>query len=279
MSLVISSSYVITGTASGGGTIDGDNPIIGWRNLVEVGNITTTTAEAANPASHMANPSTNLRWVGELSSPEQDEYITLNLDTADPIDYIGVARHNWGSAQIAVSVEVLDTDASPDAWEELIASVMLPNDGPVIFRFPPQTVSSIRIRLQPGSEAPTAAVVYAGALLILQRKIYVGHTPINYGRNTKVTNARSESGNFLGRIVLGRSTATAVEMKNLTPDWYRANIEPWLLNAQELPFFFAWRPASYPREVGFGWLTGDPKPSNQLPNGMMSFSFNMGGVT
>lgn len=279
MSLVISNSYVITATASGGGTIDGDNPIIGWRNLVTTGNISTTTAEAANPATNMANPSTNLRWVGELSSPEADEYITLNLNSVDPVDYIAVAKHNWGSAQIAVSIELLDEDASPDAWEELIASVLLPNDGPAIFRFPPQAVGHIRIRLQPGSEAPSAAVVYAGKLLVLQRKIYVGHTPMPYGRNTKVTNARSESGNFLGRIVLGRSTATAVEMKNLTPDWYRANVEPWLVNAQELPFFFAWKPETYPREVGFGWLTGDPKPVNQLANGMMSFSFNMGGVT
>lgn len=278
MSVVISTSYVISDTVSGGGTITGNNPVIGYANLVTAANIAATTEADGFPASNMANPSTNLRWEGELSSPEADEYITVTTNAADPMDYIAIARHNLGSAQIAVSVEYLDTDASPEAWEELIAPVMLPNDGPALFRFPPQALAAIRLRLQPGSEAPTIAVVYTGKLLVLQRQIYVGHTPMPYGRSIKVTNARSESGNFLGRIVLNQKTGTSLTLQNLTPDWYRANIEPFLLAAQETPFFFAWRPQSYPREVGYGWLTNDPKPQNQRGNGMMSVELQMSGV-
>jgi hypothetical protein len=31
--------------------------------------------------------------------------------------------------------------------------------------------------------------------------------------------------------------------------------------------------------VGFVWTTNDPRPENQLPNGMMSFSMDVEGVT
>jgi hypothetical protein len=273
MSIVISSSYVLADSVSGGGVINANNPVIGWQNLVAIGNIAADTEADGFPASNLANPSTNLRWLGEAS--EADDYITVTANATEPMDYIAIARHNLGSAQIPVSVEYL---SSPETWVELIAPVLLPNDGPALFRFPPQALEAIRLRLQPGSAAPTIAVVYTGALLVLQRRIYVGHTPMPYGRQAKITNARSESGNFLGRIVLNETTRTKFDLQNLTPDWYRTVLDPFVRASKDTPFFFAWRPQSYPREVGYGWLTNDPQPSNQRLNGMMGISFELDGI-
>ena len=279
MSVVISGSLVLSDSVSGGGTINANNPVIGYQNLVTTGNITSTTADSSFPVTNLANPSTNLKWVGLLASPAVDEYITVAVNTENDVDYIAIARHNLATAQIPISIEVLDPDASPETWNEVISEFIPPNDGPLLMRFTPQGISSIRIRLQPGTAAPTAAVVYVGKLLVLQRRIYVGHTPVNYGRSAKITNARSESGDFLGRIVLNQTTNTSVSLQNLTADWYRTYMEPFIQASKEDPFFFAWRPSSYPYEVGYCWVTNDPKPSNQLNNGMMSISFDLGGVT
>jgi hypothetical protein len=278
MSIVISPGFVLSDSLSGGGIINGDNPIIGWHNRAVPANIAADTEADGFPASNMGNPSTNLRWVGADVSPQLDEHVTIQVNSVDDLDYIAIARHNLGSGQIPVSVEYLDPDASPENWEELIAPVLLADDGPTLFRFPPQALVSIRLRLQPGAELPTIATIYTGKLLVLQRRIYVGHTPMPFGRTTKITNARSESGNFLGRIVLNQMTGTSVSLKNLTPSWYRTFMEPFLRQAQERPFFFAWRPQSYPHEVGYAWLTNDPQPTNQLANGMMSVDLQMNGV-
>jgi hypothetical protein len=132
--------------------------------------------------------------------------------------------------------------------------------------------------MRAGAAPPTIAVVYAGALLVLQRRIYVGHTPIPYGRSAKITNGRSESGNFLGRIVLNEKTQSAVKMQNLTPAWYRQHLDPFIAASKEAPFFFAWRPLSYPREVGYAWMTNDPQPSNARANGMMQIDLQMTGI-
>jgi hypothetical protein len=278
MSVVIAQNLVLGDIVSGGGVINANNPLIGYQQLATTGNISATTEAAGFPASFLVNPSTNLRWEGVIASPAADEYITLDLNTEELVDYIGIARHNFFSAQIPVSIETLD-EGSPESWTEIISSVIPPNDGPLLFRFAPQGITSIRIRMQPGNAAPTAAVVYAGKLLVLQRRLYVGHTPINMGRNTKVSNQRSESGNFLGRIILSETTSTQFTLKNLTPVWYRAYIEPFLAGrGREDAFFFAWRPSDYPYEIGYCWLTSDATPQNDLTNGMMSISFDVAGI-
>ncbi len=278
MSVVISGSLVLADSVSGGGIVDANNPIIGYENLVTAANVSAVTEATGFPASNLANPSTNLRWQGALSSPAVDEYITLALNTEELVDYIGIARHNFYSAQIPVSIEVLNEATSPDSWDEIVSDVIPPNDGPLLFRFTPQGIASIRIRMQPGNAAPYVAVVYAGKLLVLQRRIHVGHTPMPYGRSSKVTNAKSENGDFLGRIVLNEMTQTGVELTNLTPSWYRTYMAPFIDASKEDPFFFAWRPGAYPDEVGYAWMTNDPQPSNQLPNGMMQIGLQMGGI-
>jgi hypothetical protein len=281
MTVVISAGLVASlSRAIIGSDANGNNPIIGYDNLVTTGNITSTTEAASFPVVNLANPLTHQYWLGVIGSPNVDEYITVVVDTAEEIDYVGIAGHNFGSGLIPVSIEVQAT--SVDAFVEVIADLFLPDDGPAIFRFTPQSAYAVRVRLQPSQlstpVAPQAAVLYIGKLLILQRRIYIGHTPINYGRETRVITGKSESGNFLGRIITGENRSTAVSMTNLTPAWYRTYLDPFISFAQRYPFFFAWRPLDYPYETGFAWITDSPKPSNQRGNGMVQISFQMMGI-
>jgi hypothetical protein len=277
MSVVIAGSLILADVLSGGGIINANNPLIGWRNVASSSPLSATSSAAGFPVSHLANPATHLRWKAAGSPPVTDQFVRIDVASVEPLDYLAIARHNFASAQIPVSIERL-VSTGPEVWAVLVAPVLLPNDGPALFRFAPQGLTSIRIRMQPGLAAPTIAVVYTGRLLVLQRRIYVGHTPINYGRRAKITNARSESGNFLGRIVLSEQTETSVDLQNLTPDWYRAQLEPFIRASKEAPFFFAWRPGDYPYEIGYCWMTNDPQPSNQRANGMMQVGLEMSGI-
>lgn len=184
--------------------------------------------------------------------------------------------HNGASAAIAVAeLQIFEADQT---WVELVPAELPTDDDPLILQFDPQVLLQVRLRMQTGTEIPEAAVMYAGKLLVLQRRIYVGHTPITFGRRTTITNGMSESGQFLGRIVMGQFLVTEVSLQNLTPSWYRANMDPFVQAAREEPFFFAWRPGGYPEEVGYAWLTGDPSPVNSRSNGMMEVQLQMSGV-
>lgn len=266
--IVISSAIVLAEAAD---ALSLDHPVIGWHNVVTPSTIVADTEEANYPASNLANPATHLEWRGEDTT---EQYLTITTNEVDPIDYVAVARPNWGSAEIPVSIEGFISGV----WTEIVEEVMLPDDGPAMFRFEAQSLSQARIRLQSGSEIPRAAVVYVGKSLVLERKLYVGHVPMPDGIKSSVANGRSESGNHLGRIVLGEWRETSIPLSLISPEWFRTYMRPFLTEGRNLPFFFAWRPGTYPREVGYGVLTDDPMPVPTGPHNLIAFEMKVSGV-
>lgn len=251
------------------------SPIIGYDNIVTVSNIAASSEDSSGfyPATNMANPATNLKW--KAASDADTTIILTNTDSVD-LEYVGLARHNLGTIKSNISV-----DASTDGgstYVSLISAFMPANDDPLICRFTKANYTNIRITMASNLDVPQIAVCYCGDLLTLQRRIYVGHTPITMGRNRVNVNGMSESGQFLGRLFISKSRATTASMKNLTPDWYREYFDPFVEAAGEIPFFFAWRPSDYPDEVGYCWLVSEPKPVNQSSNGMMSVDLSVGGI-
>jgi hypothetical protein len=98
--VVVSPGFVVSPGVDG---LNVDSPIIGYRNWVSGGNVAATTAAAGSPASNLGNPSTYLKW--RAASPVGTQYLTVTLNTADDIDYVVIAGHNFGSGQMPVSVE------------------------------------------------------------------------------------------------------------------------------------------------------------------------------
>lgn len=266
MALVISTSIILAES-----DVTEDNPLIGYVNVATSSNLSTTTANADYPATNLVNPATHLLWKG--TSIVADEYITIDLDGATDVDYIGIARHNFGTAGIEYAVETYDGAT----WTEVAAAIPA-NDTPIMVRFTKDSYEGVRIKLSPGTVVPQAAVVYAGELLVLPRRIYVGHTPMTMGRMTKKTVGQSEAGHYLGTVITGRSRKTSVSIENILPGWYRSNMDPFVEACEDAPFFFAWRPGTYPDEVGYAWLVGDVIPTNQRANGMMQVSLDLSGI-
>jgi hypothetical protein len=272
MSLVISSAVVLAEVAD---SLSLNHPVIGWHNVVTSTTIVATNEDANFPASNLANPATHLEWRSDVDT---EQYITVTTNYVDEIDYVGIAGHNLSSGGIAVSVGYFDA-SSPPVWVELVEEVMLPDDGPAIFRFTAQSAAIIKIKLAAGAVEPRASVVYVGKLLVIERKIYVGHTPMPDGIKSSVANGRSESGKFLGRIELGEWRESTIPLSLVSPSWFRTYMRPFLRDGKNLPFFFAWRPEDYPFETGFGWLTEDPIPAPAGPSNLIAFDMKVSGVT
>jgi hypothetical protein len=270
MPIVISNNFVLT-PPDDRFPVTLDHPVIGWHNLVTSTTIVADTADASHPASDLANPATHLYW---LAADTTDQYLTVTTNYVDEIDYLAVAGHNFGSGEIVVSVEgFIDS-----VWTEIVEEHMLSTDGPLLFRFTAQSLSQVRLKMQPGSVAPRAAVVYVGSLLTLERKLYAGHTPLPYGRKHEILSGMSESGNFLGRNVLGAWRESTVPLSLISPDFYREFMDEFMAAAKTTPFFFAWRPETYENEVGYGWLTDDPMPTPQSGNSLIAFDLKIRGV-
>jgi hypothetical protein len=258
-----------------GGTLD--NPVVLHDNIVTTSSVTTTTAEASNPATNLANPSTSLKWRG--TSIIADEFITSTLSAT--ADCFAIARHNFSSINATVSLE--GRTVSDHQYIQLITPFIPDNDGPLMLRYESRSdLTSIRLKIASGeSDVPEAAVVYCGQSLTLQRRFYVGHDPITMAREVNAVAAVSESGEFLGRIILGQYSASQIVLQNLTAAWVRTYLDQWLQDALETPFFFAWRPSTYPDETALAWIPSGaiPRPGNQRANGMMQITIPMQGIT
>lgn len=292
MPIILSSALVLSLAQTE--EVDLDNPVIGWQNFITPNgvrsgtelDIDTSVDETGFPAANVANPATNLKWVANTSTG--DVNLQMILDSDEDIDYLAIAGHNLGdnSRQLQVfgSTEV-DSDGNP-IYTEITDQKIVADNTPIIFRFEPAKYIFMRLAmvdtLSGGGEAPIIATLYCGKLLVLERKIQVSFTPINYGRQTNILNGRSENGNFLGRVVTSQWVQTAANLAFLTPDWYRDNMEPFIKNAETEPFFFAWAPTEYPNEVGYCWLTDDAVPVITHPHRFgeeyMAITLSMQGI-
>lgn len=258
-------------------------PLIGWHNIVTFGNIEADSEDLDFPASNLANPATNLEWRADSGeSPLPTEWnVDVTTNYLEGIDYVGIARHNFGTAQIAVSIEKSDGE-SPEVWEELVQEQIPPNDEPLLFRFTEESIARIRIKMSDGDDVPTMAVVYVGKLLVCERGVVVDKdlTPPRFGRRTDAINGRSERGDFLGRIVMSQFIETVVDFAHFTPAWYRSYFAPFVEEAQrDVPFFYAWLPDDYPYEVAYCWLTDDPMMMTNPVTRRVAVQLKLGGIT
>lgn len=266
--IVVSSSLVLSES-----DVTPDHPIVGYRNRVDVDNIAATASDANYPVSNLANPATHLRWQGTGTGTQ---YLTHTTGGADPYDFVGIAKHNFGFAAWTVSIEGDDGGG----YDEIVSPVIPGDDAPLLFRFTPGSFTGLRIKLAGGTAVPRAAVVFFGKLLVLPRKIWQDHTPINFGRRQKVISGRSESGHYLGSVATGAWNEGRIKTSLLDPADYRDDIDAWLKAAvfDRQTFFFGWRPQSYPNEVGYCWATNDVQPKNASGHGLMEFDMQIAGV-
>lgn len=250
-------------------------PLIGWHNLVTFDNVSADTEAADYPATNLANPATNLEW---RAANTTEQYLTVAVASIDPVDYVGIARHNLSSAVIAVSVGYFDDE---DDWVELVAPFIPRDDAPLLLVFTAQSLVEIKVKFAVGTAAARAAVLYVGKLLVCERGVVPdADLPVpTFARKTSVVNGRSEAGDYLGRVVLGQFLEWNASFKHFLPDWYRTNFDPFVAAAQDdVPFFYAWSPVGYPYEVVFAWFTDDPIPLTNPVTGRVGVDIVCSGI-
>lgn len=274
MSLVIPNAYALTLAASP----DGNRPVIGIENLATADTLTADEEDADYPATNLANPATNQVWKSGSTAAQKVRSVFAE---GHEIDYVAIARHNLGSGACSVSIEALTAGGDPDDdgdWVEVVPEVLPGDDSPILFRFDGDTYGGVRLPLSPGSVEPQIAVLYTGKLVVLEKGIQTGFTPITYGRKPNIMNPRSQGGDFLGRIVLGGTLATEAKIINISPDWYRSTLDAAIAAMDETPFFWAWAPEDYPDEVGFVWTVQDTMPLVAQTNGRINLTLSLEGI-
>lgn len=288
--IYISNSLYLSGSISSG--IEPNNPIIGYHSILLPDDIDATSGLTGRVAINMWSPDTATFWQGlsftSVSPTTETQYIVLSNLNAYEFDYIGIARHNLGSSGFTFSIE--ESSDAGATWSEIVAPKIFSDDSAILEYFDMRSTGLVRIKLTKTSTlipAPIIAHIKMGRALVLQRRIYVGHAPGTIGKKVRRIINTSESGQYLGQIILSKAHASSCTQQNNTAAFVREKIKPFIQHVNgevevngtaPATFFFAWRPGDYPEEVLYGWTGDDIRPENQLSNGMMSWSFNMEAV-
>jgi hypothetical protein len=262
MATIISTGFVLGEVVA----VDDGKGVLCFNNIVTPNNITATSSTIQSPITSISNPATAFVWEASSAATQT---ITVTTDGSE-VDYIGIARHNLNQIGLTLSIKYNGV--------VVLAPQAISDTQAILFLRGIAAPTTIEIIITGATLAPKIGVLYVGKKLELQRGIYVGHTPVTYGRDRVTVNGVSENGQYLGQIVVRQTNSTQVSLQNLTPAWYRASLDPYFAATPRVPCFFAWKPVKYPAEVGYVWIEGDPKPSNQRSNGMMQVDFSFKGI-
>lgn len=272
--LVISSSLV---PSEADAALPEGTPRILWENLVTFGTIAADSEADGYPITNVTNPATNQEW---RASAAGDVEITITISDVGNQSAVGIARHNFGSAAIAVEVGYYD---ETDTWVNLAGPQIPANDEPLLFQFTAQSLAEITIKLAEGDAAATAAVIYAGLMLIMPRGVDVDADFMipRFARKTEFAAPLSERGDYLGRIVTSQwIDGVQHSYSHLEADFVRDELDPLIASAQaDAPFFYAMRTDDgLGYDVAFAWFFEDPLPMKSPVTGRYKVVFKIGGI-
>lgn len=274
MGIIFSDALVFSDETTGGSGINAGR--IGYKSYLNKSNVTASTEAPGFPAVNVGNVLTAERWKPLLL--DSDTWLQMTLSQgARSISYVGIAAHTLGTSGCGLIVE-FSVDAGV-SWVQ-VGEIVPTNNRSIMINFAAISAAVWRVRIYAavtGATIPSIGVVYIGWTLILQRGIYGGHTPLVMSRKSNVLRNRTEGGQYAGASIISQGLTGSISVKNLTADWVRRSLDPFILAARTVPFFFAWRPFEYPGEAVFIWATDDIRPSNMGVRNLMEFSVNVEG--
>lgn len=246
-------------------------PIIGYQNILE-GGANITASDGAENADNVLTYDTSRRFttLGGSSS--------LRITPATPgvCDYIALAGLNFGSGG-SLDVYVSFTASGTDYLKVGDGVVSDGRSTAALLSFEEQTVADILIEFSGGAVGHTVANVACGKKLAMERAQYQGVTPTSLSSKTRITPAKSESGQFLNRDIISSGVEFSASFRHLSDQWYRANFEPFTRHAQRKPFYYQWNPDEDPTGVIYGTVNQDIIPSKMGILDFMEVNFDIMG--
>lgn len=244
----------------------GNHPNIGYDSRLIDNNVSVTATAGEQSKNALLNPATYDRWTPGATS---GEWIATFDDGLT--DYAAIAAHNFGSTGTQVEIQVTNNGGTD--WNS-VGSATPDDDKPIVFLFVNQTINGIKLILT-GSDQASIGVLYAGEMLIMMRPIYGGHQPVRLNANDVFTPQISDSGQYLGRVLVRRGYKTSADFQHLKSDWYRQNFQPFVDAAKTRPYFWLWNPLEHPDDIVYAWTNNNIQPSNMGIRNLMSVSLDI----
>ncbi|WP_322884177.1 hypothetical protein U8C35_06500 [Sinorhizobium medicae] len=245
-------------------------PIIGYENLLENGTVAASSENASFPVENAYDWRTS-----DFFKPAT--FGTINIDLtlsgADTADYFAFFGHNLYSHGGTIKLQYHNGSTYVDCF----AAVTPADNTPRLITFTSQSATLWRVVITCTSVF-SIAVISFGSKLQLERGLYIGGTPPQFGRATQLIDSTSDGGEFLGRSVIANGVRSTLELNQASDAWMRSYWLTFIRHAELKPFFILPDPTNYPAECVFTMTDGDIPAPIQSGYGFMTASIPVRGM-
>lgn len=243
---------------------------IGYENLLENGTVVASSEDADFPVANAYDWRTSDFFKPAASGTIN---IDLTLSGADGADYFAFYGQDLYSHGGTIKLQYWNGAAYVDCF-----TAITPTDNtPQMVTFASQSATLWRVVIT-CSSVFSIAVISFGAQLTLERGMYFGWTPPQFGRNTQLIDSTSDGGEFLGRSIIANGVSSDLQLNQASDAWMRTYGLPLLKRLELKPFFFVPNITGYPGECVFAFTDGAIPPPTQSAYGFMSASIPIRGM-
>lgn len=246
---------------------------IGYQNLFESATVTASNAATGFEKENAYDKRTSTWWKPGATGTQTLQAV---FGSNQIVDFFGVIGHNLGSEGATIKLQY-SLNSGVD-WNDFIS--VTPTDDLCIFRreASSQAADYWRIEITNCTVDTLIGVGAFGLALALPRETPTGFKPALLARNKKITNSKTEGGQFIGRSVYAEGNETTIIQSLVTRAWVDSNWEALINRIEVAPFFFSWDYESYSADAAYCWTTKPVKhPYYDQPN-FMTFMLDCAAV-
>lgn len=192
------------------------------------------------------------------------------------IDYAAVAAHTLATAGCSLRVEY---QLGAGAWTLFATDTVPGTDEPIMIVGTAVNCDRMRFTISGGIVMPQIGVIFMGVALAMEKGVSGPYKPISMARKTELAAELSRTGQFLGQDFRSNGVESDATFKKLSAAWVRTYFDPFSKSARKFPYFFAWNPLIFPKEVGYVWTPSqDIIPEYEGLMDLMQVSWKMEGI-
>ncbi len=230
------------------------NPVFAYQNLLEDDDATVTvsTEDADFPMENAYDWNPTTFWKPTASGAS---WIRASFSEARAVNYVALYAHdlgtNGGNFKLQYSI-----DAGANWVDMMIAHAPVGTEC-IYKRFTQVMAADWRV-LFTSTPLSSIGVLSFGVDFELEHGDWVGFSPPNFARDTKVTNVTSERGTLLGRSIISQGSTFKFDPAFMSETFTIDTWLPFVIHAEQKAFFMAWNIDERPSEAAFCWTTQAP---------------------
>lgn len=215
--------------------------------------VTASSADADQPIENAISwPTYGGGW---RTSTLGDHEARIGFDVVKTAQCFAIHKHNLGTLGITIK---LQSSSDAISWTDVTGSEQNPADDKTIFWIDVTGTTSDRFwrLLFTGHTSGIMRIgqIFIGPVLRNFNPPGIGWSPPNFAINNMYVNSRSDGGDFLGRSLIRRGSKTRFRMEPVTEEFVRDEWEPFMVAAEEHPFYFSWDAVNFPKEVAYCYV-------------------------